>query len=618
MLIYGQQKKPEDVPRLALNQIITALDDFVDTIELRGLPLSYKRLAAAEPSGWTARILGIDYAVDSVQEIARLSPVLEALDARLVLMVEDVDRVGEAFDSRHLERFLWALRSLNRSTFVVAVKPDCAPVDFVKLCDTIERVPMVRVEQVARMLIVSYDRWTSAYDDIDPHPNRSDTNKFRLGMVRSLSMRTHLEDIGWHDTPLGALVSLLQTPRALKHVVSRVDQTWHKLHGEAELDDIIIISALRHGAPTAYTFLLANISTARYEPSELSPRTMTVKADWKSLVSKEANGVAVQRLVDLLGIKQLVISSVTNSTRSPQGVHTSDPVDYFSRIVAEQLAPSELRDQDVLRHIELWKSGQRDILVDRLAPKMAADNHYRDVWNKFAKRHSKTDFMVLTELVAARILKNQGSSATAEHPTLMALWRHCRESLPHSQHGQWLADLIKRAIPISLAQVNGLFYYWVSKCNTLDATRKEAIRQEIIKEVRVKLLSPDGLVRALSKDHPKSIRTFIMTINGSNSFEEWGDYFAPLLIKSARLDPEIVLPQLVHLAVDDLPHIPVANAGSVDLYRQYQVDRDRLRAFFQEWLDDALTLLSQYMGTNVRALTAKEDAKKWLRDRATE
>ena len=39
-----------DVPRLALDRIITALDDYVDTIALRDLPVSYQRLVAAVPS----------------------------------------------------------------------------------------------------------------------------------------------------------------------------------------------------------------------------------------------------------------------------------------------------------------------------------------------------------------------------------------------------------------------------------------------------------------------------------------------------------------------------------------------------------------------------------------
>lgn len=75
--------KAEDVPRLALNQMIRALDGLVDTLELRGLPDSYKRLAAAEPTGWLARILRGD-SVDSLQALERLSPILDAIDAQVV------------------------------------------------------------------------------------------------------------------------------------------------------------------------------------------------------------------------------------------------------------------------------------------------------------------------------------------------------------------------------------------------------------------------------------------------------------------------------------------------------------------------------------------------------
>jgi hypothetical protein len=49
---------PEDVPRLALNRIVSALDDYVDTIQFRSLPLAYQRLAAAEPTGRLSAALG--------------------------------------------------------------------------------------------------------------------------------------------------------------------------------------------------------------------------------------------------------------------------------------------------------------------------------------------------------------------------------------------------------------------------------------------------------------------------------------------------------------------------------------------------------------------------------
>ena len=74
--------RPEDVPRLALNQIVAALDHYIDTTELRTLPLTYQRLLAAEPTGRLARIFGLEAATDSIDAIRRLTPILEVLEGQ--------------------------------------------------------------------------------------------------------------------------------------------------------------------------------------------------------------------------------------------------------------------------------------------------------------------------------------------------------------------------------------------------------------------------------------------------------------------------------------------------------------------------------------------------------
>ena len=607
--------KPEDAPRLALNQIINALDDFVDTIELRGLPLSYKQLAAAEPSGKLTRVLGLNHARDSLEALARLSPILDALNARIVLIVEEVERVGKAFDTRHLARFLWALRSLDRSAFVLAVDPDSVHLDFSKLCDTIERVPAIHVEHVATIFMAAYGHWTSAYSYIDPHQNRREGGKLQLGTARMAYVK-----LTGRDTPLDTLVSLLQTPRALKHVLRRVDHAWSHLHGEVDLDDVVIISALRHGAPDAYTFLVANIDSARHEPDkldELLPRTKTVDADWKELVETLANGAAVQRLVDLLGIKQLEKDPIVTSPASPQGVHVQEPVDYFSRIVAEELSPNELRDQDVLQHIERWKSGQREILVDRLVSATGDNRHYGEIWEHFSERHTEADLIALTELVVARLLKEGGSSAAADHPAILALWRRCNRRFQRNQHTEWLADLIVSAVPLSLSLVDGLFYYWTGQYGIVDDAGKVAVRQSISKALRAKIRSADELARTLTKERPYTISSLIMAQNGTQAIKRWRDYFAPLLIDGARFHPDVILPQLANLAGDDKSHTMAAGADPPIFINRYKIDQERLKVLFRDRLDEALGLLAGYSGTDVYALRAKDDASAWLKERST-
>ncbi len=605
--------KAEDVPRLALNQMIRALDGLVDTIELRGLPDSYKRLAAAEPSGWLARNLRGD-SVDSLQALERLSPILDAIDAQVVLMVEDVERTGERFDTRHLERFLWALRRLERCTFVIAVDAE-SRLDFLKLCDTIELVPVVRVEHLERIFVTAYNCWKAKYSDIDPIPHRNDSDPFQFRMTTPDDLLpSQLQASDWVQPQL-ALVSLLQTPRELKHMMRRVNRIWSNLHGEAELDHIVILSALRHGAPRAYKFLLANIDAARGEPMEVGTIVETVKKDWEKLIGELPNGPAVQRLVNVLGLRQITNAPPQVPTPSRQGVHIQGPVDYFARIAAEELDPNELRDQQVLQHIEQWKDGHTENLVERLVPAAGVDDHYARAWHNLVVEADETDLIKLTELVVDRLLTIHGASASGGHPALAVLLAKCGRLLPKNKHSQWLIDLIERAVPISLPLVTSLFYYGTGRYSIVDEADKATIRDAVSNAVRTRLKRPDDLVQVLAEEYPGSILSFIATLNGPRGYEEWGKCFAPLLIGAAKDHADLILPELAILVGDEESHERQAWPRSPVFFNRYEIDRGRMATFFQEQIDEALILLSGYDGANPYALRATDDASAWLSER---
>jgi hypothetical protein len=113
--------KPEDAPRLALDRIISALDQYADMQKFRGMPTAYRRLVDAEPTGRLAKLLGPQPEGDPILQLGRLSPVLEALNACVVLFLEDVERAEQAgFDTRHLQRFMWAVKETERISFVMA------------------------------------------------------------------------------------------------------------------------------------------------------------------------------------------------------------------------------------------------------------------------------------------------------------------------------------------------------------------------------------------------------------------------------------------------------------------------------------------------------------------
>ena len=229
---------------------------------------------------------------------------------------------------------------------------------------------------------------------------------------------------------------LLRTPRHLKRVLQRIDATWQHLHGEADLDDILIVTALRESATSVYEFLLGHIDAARHELDEALLNTTTVKSDWDRLLESLPNRQAIQGLVDQLGIEQLSTSPALGDIDAPQGVHLSGPNDYFRRIISEQLSPDELRDQTVLRDIDAWRQTRAGLLVDRLASASESDR-YASMWAHFAARHADDELHELARDVATSLLQRDGCEATADHPALFALLRRCRDQLHRDQNMEW-------------------------------------------------------------------------------------------------------------------------------------------------------------------------------------
>jgi hypothetical protein len=613
--------KPTDVPRLALLRIVAALDEFVDTIEFRGVPTSYQQLVSAEPTGILSKFLGFDSTRDSAEELERFSPMLQALNLRVVLMIEDAERVGKAFENRHLQRLLWALARKGHS-YVLAVDPAQVDFAFDKLCETIELVPPLTPFDVARLLAIAYGHWRGPqFPHIDSHPNRREKgDKLQLRRATEGGLIEYMENTGQRG-PLFALLALVGSPRALKQLVRRVDRVWRNLHGEVELDDVVIVAALRLGAAPVFNFLLSDIDPARHKPDRILPRTETIPKTWAKVIKTLPQGEAAQRLVDLMGVEQLSRSHVSDFEPGPQDVHEYDPVDYFRRIVAEDLAPGELRDQTVLRDLDEWKAGRPDTLVARLVNATDADDTYARRWEHFASRHASEQLIDVAREAADRVIARDGPSAAADQAGLISIWRATRERGIMPETAAWVEEQSVRAVPVSIRFVNSLYYFWTGHDGRVTTSEDRIkIRRAITDAVRSTHVNGALLAKALYPKEPFQIVRLI-TETGENTtlkaFSEWRD-FAEVLLDGARLHPEILIPELANLAGD-------RNSGTVgarDVYPPnfaypYTMERKNVEALFGDRVDELLMLFIKYSGANAWALRPKEEASKWLREKGS-
>jgi hypothetical protein len=573
---------------------------------------------AAEPSGRLARIVESDSDVDPLIELRRLTPVLEAINARMVLLVEDADRAGREFDIRHLERLFWTLREVERVSFVLSFDPQHARFDYAKLCDVIELVPRTDAERVLEILAMAYRHWTSNFADVDPSPDPKKNDKLRINEVRG-DLLTYLRRTG-RDTPVQALTELLSSPRAIKHLVRRVDHVWAHLHGEVELDDVIIVTALRYGAQPVFEFLVENIDPARHKPDDMLPRTKAIKDDWQSTLAKVPVADGAQRLVNLLGIEQLTTKTLTGAPESPQGASVGEPVDYFKRILAERIAPNELRDQTVLKDIASWKASRNGPMFSKLMAATEDDKQYVKVWEHFSTyQFSRDELLELAEGAVDAALTADGPSASMQRPVLLALWRRCNRSLPFDQHIGWLNERIAKALPISLNLANELYSYWASVPHGIvTAGGRGTVRRAVFD--RAKLIFPDAqaLVRSLSPQHRYALTRFVLPPPTNEPADtiaphEW-DWLMPLIISAAATDPQMIVPDIA-IMLGNVDHRFSHDDDGARLNEVYTLNRERVDALGAARADEIISILATYSGEDKYAIAAKSEAQKWQAER---
>ena len=610
--------RPEDAPRVALDQIVDALDHHVDTVSLRGLPITYQRLVAALPIGSISRVLGLQTPGDSLAELQRLAPVLEVLNARLVLIVEDVERTTREFDTRHLQRFLWALRGIRRVSFVLACDPGNGPsIDFSKLCDTIELLRPMEYEHVGSILVTAVDHWRYAYPDIDPRPAPHRTTLRLEAYPSASSMHEYLRRLA-PDTPLDQLVRLLQTPRRLRQVLRRVDLVWRRLHGEADLEHIVILTALREASTAVYEFLFAHIDAARHGPDEWLTPGAALTEQWNRLLESLSNGLVARQLVNLLGIQQLSDGGHQGVGPSPQGVHLSHPTDYFRRIATERLDPDELRDQTVLDDIDTWRQNRGGALMDSLLAADEESDRYPRVWLHFSGRHATTELTELTTLLVERVLDRDGREAEADHPALVALSDTCGRRLQRDRESGWLRALIVGAVPVALGFATELYRDWTGDDGIVTPGVRPEIRDALVEAVQGTLRDGTDVALLLNPRDPWSVGRFVLCMAEGGSgvdLETWREYLAPALARAARTHPEIVLPELANFLGDEESSRRGVGSGPTEFVGRYAIERDRAEAVLGDSLDLVLELIAEYEGGSVYVVRAREAASVWLQER---
>ncbi len=543
-----------------LDAAIQELSMRLDCLSIRGLPAAYRRaISAAGPLATLAADV-LDSTTNPGTQLRRLTPLLKAADARLVIVVEDLDRnESPAFDIQQAVALLHRLKSVPHVALLLSGQPSLerARIDFVKLCEHMESLTSLshetlwRVVQAVRLKLLKRHHFLDAAGE--PH----------RGIIEIL----HPYVFDLPSAPL-AIAELVQTPRLLKHILRHCEEIWSTLHGEIDFDDMLVANVLRYGAPEAFAFLLENASTLRSDLDEasrsgqnqqMSSRQNELKAKWESVTSDVSwNKVAVLDLIAFLfpNTDYFLGIRAPLDRLAPQGMRHSHPIDYWERFLGETLAPGAIEDQRVLLSIRDFQNGEST--RNELPARILTEPAFAMQWEHLSVHMSRSQlFSVATEVISLSLTSN-GADSTGENEGILAVRQRLRQyARGTAAYEAWLTARILEALPVSLALCNDLFFYWASVDGEfVDEEGMIRLRSVIVDAARAAFNTSAGLLNALGTIREYDLYHLIFPAHKGEVPElpcctssDWS-WLGPILVNAAVEAPEKLVPQIIPLITE--------------------------------------------------------------------
>lgn len=575
-----------------LEAILCVVQKEVDCVAIRQLPEDYID-ALSGSSGWLQTLFCLGSPrLSPLEQLRRLSPILQTIGKRLVVVIEDVDRSGETFDLSQIQAMLMQFREVDGISFILAISP-MQQIDFIKLCDHLELMPELDNAIVFRIL---HETRESLLKDYPPGILLSKLDPL-VGEDDDYSI--YEQCLGYMWPWQLALCELLKHPRILKHALRYLCDAWPRLKGEVHFDDLLGIAALRSGAPEAFTFLCSNYKL--FKPATKEDRNLSDEArlklkeeleeKWKRVCSRRAfdqkSAVAVLKDIYPATAGITGISSVSNHV--PQSMQSDRRRDvYARRLFTGNCTEDEESDQAILSWIQ--KSGEDPSALKALAEAITDSKAATAAFEDFAGNMQFDRDLPLLSHVYETIRLRHGARADRDAcPGFFAPWRRLQHNLPKDFEA-WLILELEKCIPGHMRLLSNIYYYWLGT-DRHKFQEREAPRNAIMEGLKKAWgrITPDQLAAGFDPSFAYTLFHLIYTTDYQSpndvplsKTEDWS-WIGPFLFEAAKKQPNIMLPQILVVLNKDVDRgfeIP-----------KYTLDTQRLQTLFGDSAESLLGLI---------------------------
>ena len=578
-----------------LEKAISELSRTVDCLALRRLPAAYADALRKSNSwfGLLAYITGEEK--EPGAQLQRFTPLLRAIGAQLVIVIEDTDRNGPDFDQRHIEALLYRFRKVERVSFILTAGSK-SDIDFPKIAEHILFLSPLRPDAVLAMVNRVRDHcrtWSFIDPTLGPYSSRNRPEQLDAGS----SM--------W-ALPLAAI---LNNPRRLKITLTKIIERWKLLYGEVDIDELIMLTALREAAPRIFSFFgshFREFKGATTEPPKnhlnadteeaRKGRLAFLKDRWRAAVSESENDSTY--LAAILG--ELIWSSTkitdcsffksSNRVQSINDYRTGSRGDiYWERLTGGSITLKSVRDQDVLTAMCKAVDGAD---IELFGQRFAASDEFAEVVLFFEGLMQRMNQKVVLQIASPALQALRPLPPGNTEPGALVYLTRWLDMLPYNDpdYQQWLALEMERCLPNSLLDAERIF--WRFGRSKMETSMLLTVRQQFVASVQRHFeganvdvfascfvasfpYSLGHLIRLDEKDYPSEYLT---------KPSDW-IWLADLLIEGMKRHPQILIPQVLMLFGGFGP------GGQIPTW--FKLDEDRYRELFGERWPEALQLLTQ-------------------------
>ena len=560
--------------------------------------------------------------------------VLIALDKRLIIFLEDVDRnkSDEVFFNE-IASLLDNLRQLNRVSFVLAIgqQYDAGEI-LIKTADHVENVPRLNRFDVINSLETFRSYCIKRCPDIVNTISKN-YDKDRMGWNRSTMIQAVAEIDDYRLKLIDTISKLTDNPRVLKHALRKTLTDWEKLAGEIDFNDLLIVNVLKTVDERIFSFIDKNIGRLCTFVSNNDEKEQDEQK--KILVSEfnRAKEKAVYNVDAVLVLLNALFPGFTDSNMMDwlqrqdligyQHIANDEPTKYWERVKRGELYENEISDCEILEVLNKWNEDFESKAFRDMEMVEALSNDDR-VFPK-ALQFKKLISRVCLQKTASKqfgiTLEKYGNKASSENCPAISQWFILTPDpvgLETEDWQNWFFEQIKISLPISLRYANDLYRFWVNP----KFYRPSKLRSKIIEEA--KLIygdNPEILIKAID---PKFLGLSCFAIElsdeslGGSGFnpQEW-QWLGDVLFKAMTINREIIIPQMVFL-IGEIQQNPGQKSGQV---YHYKFQEDIAKGIFGKNFKQLMKILAEDIDLSIYDNEIKNYvqlcqnyAKKWITD----